>query len=609
MKSHCSSFRLSARHWLSAALLCALAGCASGPEPQRTSPEVTIPLGQASNAPSYYLDQADRASGERRQTYLLLAARAYLQQGQMAPANALLDSLAASLPSQGTLQVEYRLLRARQALESAQRDDVLTWLDWPGHWALSPAQWRDAYALQIRLHQSTGDAIAQAHAHYALSPYLEPDYQQSNWDQIWRLLSAQPEELLRSAIDGSPDRVWRAWLELAWLAQHYAVQPATMLSELARWQRANPSHPAARKLPEDLERALNVQPYRPQQVAVLLPLSGQYASQARAIQDGLLANLLSQDSDRQVQFYDTQAMTVQQAYQQALEQGAEFVIGPLLKSNLDQLLTVYQHEVPLLALNQDDSHQRGADLYFFSLDPEAEAEQAAERMRYQGIKQPMVLASNTATGKRLAERFSQQWQSLTEDPVEIHYFQGNDDMRQSVQQAMHVDQSNARIDEIKRLFGNNTKADFRSRRDIDALYLVTTANEVRLLKPFVDVNLAVFADPLLLYASSRAHGELQNDQHAAELEGLRLSDMPWLLSDNAQQQQAAELWPERSLSLQRLYAMGYDSWSLIDRLAQMQVFTGYRMRGLSGQLTVDPDGNLERQLDWARYRRGALRPE
>lgn len=59
----------------------------------------------------------------------------------------------------------------------------------------------------------------------------------------------------------------------------------------------------------------------------------------------------------------------------------------------------------------------------------------------------------------------------------------------------------------------------------------------------------------------------------------------------------------------RLYAMGYDSWNLIDRLAQMRVFSGYRVKGLSGFLAVSPEGELERELSWAKYRRGQLQAD
>ncbi len=614
MKSHCFNLlSRPARHaayGLLGMLFLTLGGCASAPEAPTQTPATGITLGLATQSADDYLALAENSEGEQQLSYLLLAARDHLQQGQLSAAAHLLDTLKARLPSQGALQAEYRLLRARLALESGSRESVMSWLDWPQSWALSPAQWRDRYAITIRQAQQSGDPIGQAFGHFQLGAYLTPDLLAQNGDRIWGLLSGVPEEPLKAAMDDAQAPEWRAWLELAWLAQHYGVRPTSMLSELARWQSAHPRHPAARKLPDDLERALNVQPYRPKTVAVLLPLSGQFASQAKAIQQGLLANLLSQpESARTLRFYDTGTTPVVDAYQQALDEGAEFVIGPLLRDNLDALLAAYQQEVPLLALNQAPEGHHDEQLFFFSLDPETEARQAADRMWHDGITHPLILASGNSTGQRMSAQFQARWAEHSDEPVEVHYFKNNDQIRRTVQSALQVDASEARITQIRRLFGSNTQADFRSRRDIDGLYLIANGAEVRLLKPFVDANIAVFADPLALYGSSRAHGELGNPQIASELEGLRLSDMPWLLSDNAQRQQAVALWPDRSLALQRLYAMGYDSWSLIDRLAQMRVFTGYQMRGLSGQFTVDPEGQLLRQLSWGKYRRGALQGE
>ncbi|MBY5992108.1 penicillin-binding protein activator [Ferrimonas balearica] len=592
------------RHLALALLVAVLTGCAA--DPGTTTAPSRVELGQSVQTPSQYLGLANGAEGEARQGYLLLAARAYLNQGQRGAAQGLLDSLAPELPTQGPLQAEYRLLRAHIAADQQQREDALALLEWPSNWALSSAQWRDFFALRAELHQQGGEYLAEAAARYGQSAYLSGAEQESNYDALWLALSRVDEETLKAQQSQSREPQWRGWLELAWLAQHFAVQPSSLLGELARWQQANPSHPAAQRLPVNLERALSVQPYRPHQVAVLLPLSGRIANQARAIQDGLLANLLANQEERQVRFYDTGEMDAGQAYQQALEDGAEFIIGPLLKPNLDKVLALYDGQVPLLALNSREAESpEQPDLYFFSLDPEAEAAQAARKMWQQGHRHPMVLAAGSAIGKRMAERFVEEWQTLSDEDAEVHYFSTNATMRETVQSAMHVDQSQARIQEMKGIFGPRTQADFRSRRDVDALYLVANGDEVRLLKPFVDVSLAVFADPLALYASSRAHVALAGQQ-SQELDGLALSDMPWLINDNAQRRQAETLWPERQQALMRLYAMGYDSWSLIDRLAQMRVFTGYRVNGLSGQLTVTPDGDLDRELDWAKYRRGQL---
>ncbi|MBY6187810.1 penicillin-binding protein activator [Marinobacter hydrocarbonoclasticus] len=591
-----------------ALMVAVLAGCASGPDTAK-APTETLSLGQISQSPNAYLQLANQSSGEQQQSYLLLAARAYQTQGQNSAAQNILASMAHQLPDSGPLQAEFRLIQAHIYADQQQRAEALSLLKWPASWNLSTAQWQDFFTLQAELQSAEGAYFAEAAARYGLDAYLTGEAKNANADALWTALSRVDEETLQVQKESAQDPIWQGWIELAWLTQHFAIQPSSLLGELARWQQSNPNHPAAQRLPTDLERALSVQPYRPHQVAVLLPLSGRVASQARAIQDGLMANLLANETQRQVRFYDTGEMDAVAAYQQAVADGAEFVIGPLLKPNVDKVLAQYDGQVPLLALNAKDTNAPdSADLYFFSLDPETEAAQAAQRIWLEGHKHPLVLSSGNAIGKRMAERFVAQWAELSDDPVEIHYFGNQASMRGTVQTAMHVDQSEERIKAIKALFGSQTQADFRSRRDVDALYLIANGDEVRLLKPFVDVSLAVFADPLALYGSSRAHQAL-NSQQSQELDGLELSDMPWLLGQNPARTQAEALWPERQQALMRLYAMGYDSWDLIDRLAQMRVFSGYRVKGLSGDLAVTPDGELQRELSWAKYRRGQLKAD
>ena len=86
---------------------------------------------------------------------------------------------------------------------------------------------------------------------------------------------------------------------------------------------------------------------------------------------------------------------------------------------------------------------------------------------------------------------------------------------------------------MKELIGNNTlEADFRSRRDIDAIYMISAAKDLVLLKPFLDVNFSVFADPVALYTTSRSRLSGNSTQSAQELNNLMISDIPWLMGTN-----------------------------------------------------------------------------
>ncbi|WP_169308449.1 penicillin-binding protein activator [Ferrimonas aestuarii] len=586
-----------------------LAACSSQPAPPRQQAPTQEQLGVATQPAASYLKQATQVKGEAQQRLLLLAARAYVESGDFNAAAKLLNAMSSSLSQAPQFQAEYRLLISELAIHNHKRSDALALLDWPLNWPLTQAQWQHYYRLKGELYQSTAAPLSAAANFYDLSR-LQPTQEQSLTRQaIWTNLSQVDEEQLRQTINTTQDQQWQGWLELAWLAKHFAIQPSSLVGELARWQRDNPNHPAASDLPQDLQRALSVQPYRPQQVAVLLPLTGRFASQAKSIQDGLMSRALEQDMGRQIQFYDTGAIDAVDAYHQAIADGAQFIIGPLTKDNVDKVLAVADKQIPMLALNQPTQVVADDNRFFFSLSPEEESMHVAEKLFQDGRTNPIVLAPASKAGLRMANAFNTAWLELTNKPVEIHHFDRKDSMQNAVRKALQVDTSLEQIKAIKGAFGNKVIADFRSRQDVDAMFIVANVEEIRLLKPFVEVNVAVFSQPPQLYTSSRANAYQDNKQARDELNGLYISDMPWLLGNTDTRQQAHQWWPERSDSQLRLYAMGYDSWALIDRLAQMRVFYGYQVQGLTGQLAVTDNGVLSRQLGWAQYQRGRLRSQ
>jgi outer membrane PBP1 activator LpoA protein len=88
---------------------------------------------------------------------------------------------------------------------------------------------------------------------------------------------------------------------------------------------------------------------------------------------------------------------------------------------------------------------------------------------------------------------------------------------------------------------------------------------------------------------------------------MHISDMPLLLGGYEQQrEQIALLWPQTQGDLLRLFALGYDAVSLAGNLPQMRKLNAMQQPGMSGQLSVDPQGNIVRMLDWATYQNGKL---
>ncbi|WP_108945199.1 penicillin-binding protein activator [Shewanella halifaxensis] len=620
--------RLNTTKFISCAILSAvLFGCGTTTAPVKTE-KVEVSLASVTQGSSQYLAlAANEKNKSTRDKYVLLAAHAFINEGNASAADKALKSIAQDLSQQPEILAEHIYLSARVLEMVSTYDHALRELNYPSYWTLPNWQWVSYYQFKAHLYQSIKQPIDEVRQLSLLSKYLPASQAVEVNDKIWRSLQPISEQTLLSFKDDTTNPIFAGWIQLAYIAKHYAINPNDLVRHLGSWQQLNPRHPAAAKLPTDLEKALNTQPYQPKNIAVLLPLSGPRATIANTVKQGIIANYMAKgDDDITLNFFDT-ATGAQAAYQQAVTAGAEFIIGPLLQSEVEQLQNmtataeavspatpstpiapVTTKTIPQLYLNHIDTFTADPDKFFFALSPTDEAIDAAQRLYNDGIEQPLLLVSNDAIGRRMAESFSDAWQTLTNNAAEIHYYDAGDKMKVTVQKSLGVIDSKERIARIKAILTPKIEADFRSRRDIDAIYMISASKDLALLKPFIDVNFSVFAEPVPLYTTSRSRVEGNDRETANELNNLTISDIPWLITPNTETRMVSDLWPNWSNSRKRLYIMGYDALDLVGKLAQMRALPGYQFTGRSGMLSVQPDGTLNRQLSWGRYQRGNLRP-
>ncbi|MCL1125575.1 penicillin-binding protein activator [Shewanella surugensis] len=595
-----------------------LFGCATTTGPVQTE-STSISLISAPLTSAQYLTKAKAEKNQQpRERYLLLAAHAMINAGDVNTADQLLNSMQATLLPISELQAEFKYLKARILKVQNRNDEAIKSLDYPNNWRLANWQWVSYYQLKAQLYQERNQPIEEVRQLSHLSQYLPMTQANEVNDNIWRTLQPLAEETLKRFTADKDDPIFAGWLQLAYLTKRYAVDPNQLVSQLSRWQQQNPSHPATRKLPTDLENALNTKPYRPNNIAVLLPLSGPRAVIADPVKQGIMASYLAQNAnDVKVNFFDT-AQDPKAAYQTAVASGAEFIIGPLLPESVAALhttdtsthqpLTNNGQVIPQLFLNSVKGATPNKDQFYFALSPSDEANDAANRLFKDGIKIPLILASNDKLGHNMADSFSKTWSELTQSPAEVHFYDAGDKMKVTVQKALGVIDSKERISALKRLLNIPIKADFRSRRDIDAIYMLSASHDLALLKPFIDVNFSVFTQPVPLYASSRSHLKDGGREADEELNNLTISDIPWLIRPDSDTRMVSQLWPTWSNSKKRLYSMGYDAIDLVGKLAQMRALPGYQLNGLSGVLSVTEQGRVNRQLSWGRYQRGNLKP-
>lgn len=330
---------LNTTKFVSVAILSAiLAGCGTSTPTTSTGTASTAvtSLASAPLAPNVYLAQAANSQdAQQRDTNLLLAAHAYINANDYATAQKLLKSMQPSLTQTPTLLAEHKYLTARVLEHTSTYTDALNILNYPSTWSLPKWQMVAYHQFKAHLYQLNKQPIEQVRELSLLTTYLPSAEANEVNNKIWQVLQPMHEQTLQNFTRDTKSPIFAGWLQLAYIAKHYAVDPTQLVRYLGEWQKQNPYHPAAAKLPADLDRALNAKPFSPKNIAVLLPLTGSRANAANAIRQGILASYMAKPNEQvAVNFYDT-ANDAVSAYQQAVAAGAEFIIGPLLPNEIE----------------------------------------------------------------------------------------------------------------------------------------------------------------------------------------------------------------------------------------------------------------------------------
>ncbi len=157
--------------------------------------------------------------------------------------------------------------------------------------------------------------------------------------------------------------------------------------------------------------------YRPPvKLAVLLPLSGSLATAAAPVRDGFLAGYYGETRRRpEVSFYDTSTGAAV-AYDRAVAEGNDFVVGPLGRDEVGALFN-RPLPVPVLALNRSSTPPPAGNASF-SLSPEDDGIAAAEFLLDRGARRVLVIAAEEDTQRRavaaLRERLAERGGSVTD---------------------------------------------------------------------------------------------------------------------------------------------------------------------------------------------------
>ncbi len=598
----------------------------TGVAPQKTSP---VDAGLAEEARQYaargdftgaaqlYLDKSRTASTESAADLRLSAAQ-YLAQGALWDQ---LDSVLKTFDSNrlsAARKAQYQLLETELALARNNEDKALGLLRQIHNPDTLPDGGQQYYRLQARAYAMAGNPLEAARQFIKLDSRLrDPEEKRANQLAIWEQLSILSDQALIQLRTSPPPDSLSGWMELVFLTRQAAGDQQEWSRSLEDWRYRYPHHPAEQALlPVMLNQAARIGP-PPDRIAVLLPFSGRTATIAGSIRDGILAARYHGQARPEIRFYDTSGdQPVALLYQQAVLDGAEIIIGPLLKDKIQQLADSGPLTIPVLALNQigtnADSAVGEADaaeagtLYQFGLAPEDDARQAAERILADDHFKIVAMVPENSWGQRVLEAFRIHYTELGGEIVATgNYAPGSADFGTSIKNSLNLTGSVQRRRAVERLFGESLEFQPRRRQDASAVFLLAFPRQARLIQPQLRFH---GAGDLPVYSTSHVFTGKWNAKLDKDMDGIQFCDIPWILDRKNTwaelRKQLNTLWPARSKRHPRLFALGIDAYRVLPWLEVLENPGPGSFTGATGALSMDSHRHLHRRLKWARFRKG-----
>lgn len=569
------------------AFLFNLTACSKVDNPNTTK---TAPLATPYHLPSEaYLGLANRQVGDERNALMLMAAGRAIYDGQWQQASIWLKELNDLTPIQSAeksvLLAKIAMLRQSPSLAMAELSRVKQVEILPLFYQVEYHEMlAHAYYLNGKLAEAVGERLILDN----LLPSL--DEKNRNRRMMWLTLTKMPDAELNTILtEWSPSRVWQGWLKLALIAKNTKNSPERLLKQLEAWQEEFPNHPAYSLLPPSLKTGQLMLYPTPHQVALLLPMTGPLSGPGTAVYDGFMAGL--QQSGRadklSVKVYDTAKFSADKLYEKAVAEGADFVIGPLTKSDVAEVARL-THPVPTILLNEADSVTQGA--YSLSLSPVAEAAQVAMKAREEGYRRALVIAPKTPWGEEVLSGFSSAWRARKGMIVDTLRYDNTTTLSQGVRDLLQYYESVDSQRHDKKKIGSR-------RQDFDMIFLVAYPSVAREIVPLLRYY---YAGNERIFSISTVYAGTQDIKLNRDLDGVVFCDMPFVFKETLPNKH----WPEPLNSYSRLFALGLDGFALTHQLNALLLFPALGVDDKTGVLYLNQSNQLVRLLAWGQFKQG-----
>ena len=262
------------------------------------------------------------------------------------------------------------------------------------------------------------------------------------------------------------------------------------------------------------------------------------------------------------------------AFDAAKARGARVIVGPLVRDDL-KTIALAGGDWPLtIALNQlDDGMALPPRTYSLALTVESDARVIARRALDDGVKAVDVIEGDSALMRRLASAFTAEWIAGGGGAPAAHA----------------VEPTVASLGILRRTLG---------KAQPDAVVLAMDGDRAALVKPYLG--------PVTAYASGLVF-ERPALALARDLDGVRVVEIPWLLTPDAPELAPFTHQEFDSDSLARLYALGIDAFRVADAFRDGPP-ARFSLDGATGRITLGPGHEFQREGRLGIFRAGVLVP-
>ncbi|MDG6778521.1 penicillin-binding protein activator [Thiomicrorhabdus sp. zzn3] len=444
--------------------------------------------------------------------------------------------------------------------------------------------------------------------------------------QTWQTLAAEFKDIRRlQRLRQAGDLPAQQWADLLEAMQQPGLYAYSALQTLKEWRpNAIYQHHLLAELSETFKQP------SVKQLAVLLPLSGKYQEVGEQIRNGLLKAYMISNRQTGVRFYDTSdPQQVVERYQQAVHEGADFVVGPLTKESVERLAQYLKQQdglentqttqdgstdlkpfdtansstdlpvitsspsdqgshtapVKVLALNETEQAGLNSPLFLsFNYRSQTESQQITQQLEANRYQRIGILSSEMSRDMNNAQSLLSQWLSNPQNQAVFKSYPVEKlNLRKALGDLINEEASQARYNNLRWLLGEKLEFFPRTRQDLQAIVLIGNAKQVAVFHPqfeFFQLQLPVYA------TSNLTPANLQKIENNPDLANVIFPTIPAIFTPHALQSP--------------LEAFGWDSFilamqhhKLADNLCLNQ--------GQSGILYRNPDYTIDKKLVWAHY--------